>query len=97
MTGRPSLSPRARHDLAEIWDYTQGRWSADQAETYIRNLQRDMDTVAAQPNVGRACSEIRSGYFRFQTGSHVMFYTLIPDGIAVIRIPHERMDFRRHM
>ena len=34
MTGHFVLTPRARADLDEIWDYTADRWGLDQAETY---------------------------------------------------------------
>lgn len=33
MTNRAALSPRAQNDLDDIWDYTTGRWGADQAES----------------------------------------------------------------
>ena len=37
---RFTLSPRARADIEEIWDYTESRWSSDQAETYVRQIRR---------------------------------------------------------
>ena len=32
------LSPAARADLTEIWDYTANRWGVEQAERYVRDL-----------------------------------------------------------
>ena len=97
MSVRFTLSPRAQGDLDDIWDYTVGRWGVDRAESYTRRIGQDIAAVAAQPAMGRACPEIRAGYFRYRTGSHVLFYRPIAGGIEVVRIPHERMDFVRHV
>jgi len=40
---------------------------------------------------------VRSGYRKKKSGSHVIFFKLIDDGIDVIRILHQRMDFDRHL
>jgi toxin ParE1/3/4 len=96
MTGRYTLAPRAQGDLDEIWNYTVRRWGIHQAEFYARQIGRDIEAVAAQPSMGRACPDIRAGYYRYPTGSHVLFYRLIAGGIDVVRILHERMDFGRH-
>ena len=49
MSGRYVLSPRARADVDEIWDYTERCWGFGQAETYIRQLHRDIEIIAAGP------------------------------------------------
>lgn len=96
MTGRFILTPRAQADLDEIWDYTAARWSLDQAETYTRQLWRDIASVAERPSLGSECPEVRKGYRKYCSGSHVLFYRVIADGIDVVRILHERMDYGRH-
>jgi toxin ParE1/3/4 len=97
MTGRFVLSPRAETDLDEIWDYTEDRWGLDQAETYTRALWQRIEAVAAKPAMGQDCSDIRAGYLKIPCGSHVLFYRLTAEGIDVVRILHERMDFERHI
>lgn len=97
MTGRFILTPRAKADLDEIWDYTMARWGLDQAEAYTRQLWRDIASVAGRPSLGRECSEVRKGYCKYPSGSHVLFYRVIADGIDVVRILHERMDYGRHI
>jgi toxin ParE1/3/4 len=97
MKGRFVLKPRAHADLDEIWDYTADRWGLDQAETYIRRLWNDIQTVADNPSLGRECIEVRPGYRKYPSGSHVLFYRLTDDGIDVVRILHERMDYERHI
>jgi toxin ParE1/3/4 len=97
MTGTLILSPRARRDLDEVWDYSRNRWGEVRAEAYVRQLARDMRKVADNPRLGRTTEQVRSGYRRFGSGSHVLFYRVTDIGITVIRILHERMDVTRHL
>ena len=96
MTGRYLLSPRAQSDLDAIWHYTEGRWGISQAETYTRQLWRHIEAIATQPPIGRACAEVRGGYYKYPSGSHVLFYRLSDGVVDIVRILHERMDYERH-
>jgi toxin ParE1/3/4 len=92
------LSPAAQADLEHIWDYTADRWDADQAEEYLRELQRTIERVAVNPRIGHACDEIRPGYLKFAAGSHMLFYRVTTDGVVdVVRVLHQRMDVDRHL
>jgi toxin ParE1/3/4 len=91
------LSPAAQVDLEQIWDFTHDRWGVDQAEEYLRELQRAIERAAANPLIGRACVEIRPGYRKLAAGSHVLFYRVTAEGIDVARVLHQRMDVDRHL
>jgi toxin ParE1/3/4 len=92
------LSPAAQQDLREIWDYTCERWDADQAERYLRELQSAIERAAGNPRIGRACDEIRPGYYKLAAGSHTLFYRVIADEVIdVVRVLHQRMDVDRHL
>jgi toxin ParE1/3/4 len=92
------LSPAARADLERIWDYTSDRWDDDQAEAYVRDIQRAIERVAANPLIGRVCDEVRPGYGRHAVGSHTVYYRISTAGlIDVVRILHRRMDVDRHL
>jgi toxin ParE1/3/4 len=90
------LSPRAQVDLDEIWDYSASHWGDAQAEVYARQIQTPIELIAKTPHRGRPCDDIRPGYSKFAVGSHVLFYRLTDDGIDVVRVLHQRMDFDRH-
>ncbi|MGD0634440.1 MAG: type II toxin-antitoxin system RelE/ParE family toxin [Beijerinckiaceae bacterium] len=90
------LRPRARRDIEEIWDYSEKNWNAGQAELYIRQIQRSLQLLANDPGLGRACDDLRAGYRKFPSGSHLIFYRILGEGLEVVRILHERMDFERH-
>ena len=92
------LSPAAHTDLDLIWDYTCDRWGIEQAEEYLRELQRALERAAANPRIGRACDEIRPGYRKLIAGSHILFYRVTDENvIGVVRVLHQRMDVDHHL
>lgn len=97
MTPRYLLSPRAKDDLEAIWDYSAERWGEDRAEAYVRAIWDAVKAVAEHPRRGRRCDDIRAGYWKHSVGSHVLFYTRLTDGVNVVRILHQRMDFDQHL
>ncbi|OOQ68213.1 plasmid stabilization protein ParE [Vibrio parahaemolyticus] len=49
--------------------------------------------LAENPDIGKACDEVRDGYRKFPQGSHVIFYRQIgSQSIEIIRILHKSMD-----
>ena len=97
MTGQALLTNLARADLDEIWAYTEARWGTGQAAFYIRAMWRHIEAASGQPALWRPCSDVRPGYRKIISGSHVVFYRPIDGGIEVVRILHGRMDFERHI
>lgn len=92
------FSPAAQADLEQIWHYTFERWGIEQAEVYLRDIQRTAERAAANPLVGRTCDEIRPGYRAVAAGSHRLYYRLTADGVIdVVRVLHQRMDVDRHL
>ncbi len=49
---RIEFTPKARHDIEDIWDYSLERFGFDRAETYLREIQRAAETVAEDPRRG---------------------------------------------
>mgnify|MGYP006288324153 CR=1 FL=1 len=94
---RVILSPRAKLDLSEIWDYTVSQWGGDQAEKYVRELWSAMENAASDPTKSVDIGDVRRDYRKSRGGSHVIFFKFTDDGIDVVRILHQRMDFERHL
>ncbi|MEI6253671.1 MAG: type II toxin-antitoxin system RelE/ParE family toxin [Mycobacteriaceae bacterium] len=92
------FSPAAQADLDQIWDYTFEHWGLEQAEGYLRDIQRTAERSAVNPLIGRPCDEIRPGYRAVAAGSHRLYYRVNADGIIdVKRVLHQRMDVDRHL
>jgi toxin ParE1/3/4 len=92
------LSPAARADLTEIWDYTASRWGVEQAERYVRELTTACQGLADQRLTGRTIDDVRAGYSKLAVGSHFLFYRRTDSGlIDVVRILHQRMDIPERM
>jgi toxin ParE1/3/4 len=92
------LSPAARADLEQIWNYSSERWDDDQAEDYLREVQRAIEGVVSNPTIGRACNDVRLGYRKHAVGSHTLYYRIGSDDVIdVVRVLDERMDADRHL
>ena len=88
---RYRLSRMARLDLIEIADYTVDRWGPSQAERYLDGLDDCFNRLVKNPQMGRACDQIRQGYRRIEEGKHVVIYRADNDGIFICRILHNSM------
>lgn len=87
-----TIAPRARRDLQQAWLYSRDRWGRRRADAYIRDLTAIIERLAANPLLGQACDDIRPGYRKHPTGSHMLFYVTHDDEIAIIRVLHQQMD-----
>ena len=52
--------------------------------------------LAQGTKVGRPV-DIREGYFKYCSGSHMIYFQRTPDGIVVIRVLHQMMDVTKHL
>jgi toxin ParE1/3/4 len=92
------LSPKAKTDLSEIWDYTYTEWGAEQAEKYVRDLWAAMQEQTQDLTKSVDISDVRKGYRKVRSGSHVIFFKVRKAGVIdVVRILHQKMDFDRHI
>ncbi len=90
------LSPAARRDFLEIGDYTRDRWSEVQAERYLKQILAMIAEIGTHPFAGKEEATVRPGYRRRRSGSHLIFYVVLEDGmVEIIRILHERADVSR--
>lgn len=93
MTAGYRLSPAARRDLDEIWNYTIRSWGQAQAERYILSIRDACAALVQGRKEGQRIDDIRPGYLKLAVGAHFLFYRLADSGhIDVIRILHQRMD-----
>jgi toxin ParE1/3/4 len=92
LTRKIVIGPRARAEARGIWHRTAAEHGEDAADAYIRDLDQAMELVRDFPNMGSDCSDVRKGYRRIRSGSHLIYYTVRKADIYVMRILHERQD-----
>jgi toxin ParE1/3/4 len=83
--------PRARIDLAEIWDYIADDSEA-RADAFIETIDHKFHALAAQPNMGRGRDELAGSLRSLPVGRYVIFYRPIPGGVEIIRVLHGSRD-----
>ncbi len=91
------LTKAAKSDLKDIGRYTKREWGEAQRDEYLTMLDGCFHMLSAHPFRGADCSNIRAGYRRYGTGSHVIFYRQVADVIEIVRILHGSMDIERHL
>ena len=92
------LSPAAKRDFLAIGDYTRELWSEAQAERYLRQILSMIGEIGTHPLSGSELGSVRPGYRRRRSGSHLIFYVILGDGLVeIVRIMHERADAARQL
>jgi toxin ParE1/3/4 len=91
------ISPKAKSDLSDIWEYTLAEWGIVQAENYVRELWAVILEKGCDLSTSTDVSDVRKGYRRIRSGPHINFFKQTCEGIDVIRILHQRMDFECHL
>jgi toxin ParE1/3/4 len=91
------LSVAAATDLEDIFEYGIFRFGLDQAKRYVQAMEQHFLLLSDNVGLGREAGELSSGLKRFSYGSHVIFYLEISNGILVVRVLHQSMDFEQHL
>ncbi len=90
------LSPLAEADLEDIWLYTFQTWSSEQADQYHRAMVSTFEALASGRKQGRPV-DVRPGYFKERSGSHMIYFQRVESKIEIMRVLHGRMDVDRNL
>ena len=91
------LTPAAKSDLIEIWNYTIEVWGEKQAEKYLLDIKTKLEKLAGNPELGIQRPEVAPGYQSLPVGKHVIFYRQSGDYIEIVGILHGRMDIDKNL
>lgn len=91
------LSPNAQESLRKIKAYSLEQFGEEQAIAYLRLIEKKLQTIAKNPDIGRKREEVKTGYLSFLAGAHVIFYRKAKNYVEVIDIFHQGMDPYRHL
>ena len=92
------LTEEAQIDLDAIGSYTLERWGPQQVIRYLTQIDESFHSLGRTKANDRDESRIQPRLLSVKSGSHVIFFRRRENGDAeVLRILHQRMDFRRHL
>lgn len=91
------LQPEALNDLEDIWFYTAKKWGVEKAIEYIDLLNAKFSAIAEQPLLNRERLEFTPPVRLHHHRSHLIVYTLIDEGIVIIRVLHKNMDVENQL
>jgi toxin ParE1/3/4 len=83
--------PRAEEDIAEIWDFI-AEDNESRADGFIDELNEKFALLAVRPLIGRERKELADNLRSFPIGRYIIFYTILREGIEVIRVLHGARD-----
>ena len=91
------IAASAKRDLADIWDYTEHRWSAARAERYFQDLSAACGRICEKPYSGKLFLSNNPNLRAYHVKHHHIFYLIQPSECLIIAFLHERMDMLQHL
>jgi toxin ParE1/3/4 len=91
------LTEIARADIASIRRYSTRTWGRDQTTNYMDALRDTMKGLVRGTVITRARDDLRPAVQMASSGRHSIFFEANESRILVIRLPHDSMDYRRHL
>lgn len=92
------ISEKAVQDLEDIWLYTFGTWSQEQADRYYNLLINEIEYIAKHFETGKSMEHIKQGYRASAVKSHLIFYRKSDDEVTeIVRVLHQRMDIENRL
>lgn len=91
------VSALAESDLLDIWQYSFEQWDEAQADKYLDELEKGMNLLAENSELGASRDYVRDGYRVLIINRHAIYYTVSATTIHVTRILHGQMDPERHL
>lgn len=88
------VSATARDDLRGVARYSEREWGKARKKQYVQAIRRRFDLLRQRPEIGVERCDLGAGYRSLPVGRHIIFYRIEIDSIIVVRVLHQRMDFR---
>jgi len=91
------LSQAAQQDTVSIRDYTMDTWGEEQTSIYLAQLEKRLEWLATNPELGKKRDEVKEGYRSYPEGRHIIFYRISKSGIEIIGVIHQSEDVDAHL
>lgn len=91
------VSPAARDDLSNIYQFGLQHWGVTQASNYLEIIKALLWRLTEQPKMGIDREDLLPSIRSFAVETHIVFYRLRFDRVEIVRILHGRQDPKRHI
>ena len=95
MTYTLIFSPEAELDILTALEYTEKRWSAEQADCYNAHINSGLQLIRENPYIGRARTDISVKHRSFPIEQHVAVYFIEGDTVYLSRLFHHSKDIKQ--
>lgn len=92
-----TLRPAAHRDFRSILAYTISQWGTAQRDEYRAAIDRALETLGANPEIGKAREDLSPGLRSYQVKQHVIYYRVVGSSVRVLRVLHGKMNAARHL
>ena len=93
------MSPRSlqftragRNDFRAIQRYTRRVWGEQGRDDYAEKLVAAMERLTRFPLLGQSLSQLSPDVRRLVVEDHVIYYSVEPETISILRMLHQRRD-----
>jgi toxin ParE1/3/4 len=94
---RLELTEIARADLKSIRRYSNRTWGQDRTSRYMGAIRDTLKGLVRGTVATRTRDDLRLGLQTATSGRHCIFFEANQSRVLVIRVLHDRMDYRRHL
>jgi toxin ParE1/3/4 len=91
------ISPAAKSDLKDIYQYGLRQWGQAQSDDYLANLKNQFWLLTEQPLMGTERPELLPDIRSLPIESHTLFYRVTANRLEILRVLHGRQDPQRHI
>lgn len=94
--GEYRITTKADSDLLDIARFTVRKFGIEQARVYKYGLNDCFEALTKNPDLARNASQYAPNLRRYAFKSDTIFFRPEEQGIAVIRVLHQKIDLTRY-
>jgi toxin ParE1/3/4 len=94
---RLELTEITRADLKSIRRYSIRTWGQDRTSQYMTAIRDTLKGLVRGTVPTRNRDDLRPGLQMVPSGRHCIFFEADQSRVLVVRVLHDRMDYRRHL
>ena len=91
------LSSKAEFDLTVMYEFDISKFGLTEAQKYFFGMHETFNVLSKNVNIGRDASEFIEDLKRFTYKEHTIFYFITTNGIFIIRVLSQRMDYEYNL